>query len=236
MIKYVLFDLDGTLLPLDQDVFVKAYFKELLKRICPLGYTPDTLQKAVWHGMERMLKNDGSRTNEAVFWECFQQDCGEGILQHKPVFDDFYRTDFNKVKAVCSFTPKAQETVTLLRDRGLHIVTATLPVFPLSAIEARLQWAGVDPSQMAYITSYENSSFSKPNPAYYREILTRLGASPEECLMVGNSVEEDMVAAQEGLSVFLLTDCLINDKNADIRVYPHGHFQDLQAYCETLLS
>ena len=29
MIKYILFDLDGTLLPMDQEVFVKDYFERL---------------------------------------------------------------------------------------------------------------------------------------------------------------------------------------------------------------
>lgn len=235
MIKYVLFDLDGTLLPMDQDLFVKAYFKELSKRICPLGYTPEALVQAVWHGMKQMLQNDGSRTNEAVFWDAFCQACGEGILQHKPVFDDFYRTDFNKVQAVCGFTPLAQETVRLIRDSGVSTVVATLPVFPLSAIEARLRWASVDPALMQYITCYEDCCFTKPNPAFYREVLEKLGAAPEECLMVGNSVEEDMVAAQEGLSVFLLTDCLINEHHADISIYPHGTFEDLQAYWRTHL-
>ena len=41
MIKYVLFDLDGTLLPMDQDVFVRAYFGALAKKLAP--YIPDVI-------------------------------------------------------------------------------------------------------------------------------------------------------------------------------------------------
>ena len=37
-IKAVLFDLDGTLLPMDQDVFIKAYFGGLVKALAPHGY------------------------------------------------------------------------------------------------------------------------------------------------------------------------------------------------------
>ena len=40
MIKTVLFDLDGTLLPMDQDNFVKAYFKNLAIKLAPHGYDP----------------------------------------------------------------------------------------------------------------------------------------------------------------------------------------------------
>ena len=32
-IKAVLFDLDGTLLPMDQDIFVKSYFGLLAKKL-----------------------------------------------------------------------------------------------------------------------------------------------------------------------------------------------------------
>ena len=32
----VLFDLDGTLLPMDQDVFIKAYFGRLARKLAPL--------------------------------------------------------------------------------------------------------------------------------------------------------------------------------------------------------
>ena len=47
--------------------------------------------------------------------------------------------------------------------------------------------------------------------------------------MVGNDVSEDMEAASAaGMQVFLLTDCLINRKERDIRVYPNGGFDELR--------
>ena len=42
-IKAIFFDLDGTLLPMDQDVFIKAYFGALAKKLAPRGYAPDAL-------------------------------------------------------------------------------------------------------------------------------------------------------------------------------------------------
>ena len=234
MLTYVLFDLDGTLLPMDQEVFVKAYFTELSRRICPLGYTPEALTKAVWHGTKRMMQNDGSRTNETVFWNSFAQDLGEDILRYKSEFDDFYRTDFNRVQNVCGMNPKVPETVRFIQEHGIKTAVATLPVFPAEGILARLRWAGIDPAQMAYITSYENCRYSKPNPAFFTEITEKLGVAPENCLMVGNNVDEDMIAQTLGMSVFLLTDCLINEHAADINAYPHGSFDDLQAFLQTV--
>ena len=54
--------------------------------------------------------------------------------------------------------------------------------------------------------------------------------------MVGNDVAEDMIAQQLGMQVFLLTDCMINKANADISVYPHGGFEELKAFLNTLNS
>ena len=61
----------------------------------------------------------------------------------------------------------------------------------------------------------------------YREVLRRMDLAPEDCLMVGNDVGEDMVAAQLGMQVFLLTDHMINKAGTDISVYPHGGFDEL---------
>jgi hypothetical protein len=39
-----------------------------------------------------------------------------------------------------------------------------------------------------------------------------------------------------GLRGFLLTDCLINTPNADIEQYPHGSFEELNTYLDTLIA
>ena len=52
--------------------------------------------------------------------------------------------------------------------------------------------------------------------------------------MVGNDVQEDMMARELGMSVFLLTQCLINRKNEDITQYPHGDFDCLLEYIRRL--
>lgn len=76
-IKAVLFDLDGTLLPMDQDIFVKAYFGALCKKLAPLGYEPKRVVDTIWRGTEAMVKNDGSCLNREVFWNVFLKAYGE---------------------------------------------------------------------------------------------------------------------------------------------------------------
>lgn len=228
MLKAVLFDLDGTLLPLDQDEFVKGYFRLLAKKLAPYGYEPDKLVKAIWHGTGAMIQNDGSCTNEVVFWKDFTNIFGEQARSHEPVFAEYYEKDFQQVKNICGYTPKAAEIVRALKAAGVRVALATNPVFPAIATESRIRWAGLEPEEFELYTTYENIGFCKPNLDYYREILRRMELDAADCLMVGNDVDEDMAAGQLGMEVFLLTDHLINKSGTDINAFPHGSFDDLR--------
>lgn len=234
MIKTVLFDLDGTLLPMDQDEFVKAYFGLLAKKLAPHGYEPQELIGAIWSGTKAMIKNDGAMTNEQAFWADFAGHYGENARKDEPLFEEFYATEFGKVQTVCGFDSRAEQTVKQLKDRGIRVVLATNPIFPAIATRQRIAWAGLEPEDFELFTTYENASFCKPNPAYYQQILEKLDLDPRECLMVGNDVGDDMVAEKLGMKVFLLTDCLINKDGTDISRYPHGSFPELEAYLENL--
>ena len=97
-LKMILFDLDGTLLPMDQDVFTESYFKLLCKKMAKQGYDTEELVSAVWQGPLAMMKNDGSRLNEEAFWQAFTGIYGEKAMADKPHFDEFYRTEFQLAK------------------------------------------------------------------------------------------------------------------------------------------
>ncbi|MBQ9766923.1 MAG: HAD-IA family hydrolase [Lachnospiraceae bacterium] len=233
-VKAVLFDLDGMLLPMDYDGFLKCYFGNLAKRLAKYGYDPDTLVKNIWTGTGAMVKNDGSCMNETRFWDVFADIYGVNVLQDKVLFDDFYREDFVKAKEACGFEPMAKEVVEEVKRKGLVAVLATNPIFPMIATRQRMEWAGLSAEDFKLCTTYENIGYSKPNPAYYTEIAKRIGVAPEECLMVGNDVSEDMVAAKVGMQVFLLTDCLLNKKEEDFSGYPQGGFSELLEYLKAL--
>lgn len=232
----VFFDLDGTLLPMDQNAFVRCYFGYLFKKMAPHGYQAKQLEAAIWKGTAAMVANDGSQINEAVFWKVFSELCGEDSLQDKPLFDEFYREEFQFARESCGFAPQAAETVRRVKALGLDAVLATNPIFPSVATESRVRWAGLQPQDFRWITTYECASFCKPNPKYYEEILSKLHLQPEECLMVGNDVAEDMVAGTLGMRVFLLTDCLLNTAGLPTESYPQGSFEQLWAYLDTLVQ
>lgn len=233
-IKAVLFDLDGTLLPMDMDGFVKAYFGLLAKKLAPFGYESEKLISTIWAGTKAMVKNDGKQTNEKAFWEVFCSVFGQNAIKDEPIFDEYYRTDFNQVKAVCGFNSQAAKTVKAIKEKGFRLALATNPIFPAVATTSRARWAGLDINDFELYTTYENSYHCKPNTEYYKDILKKMNLSAEECLMVGNDVDEDMIAESLGMKVFLLSDCIINKDNKDISSYPQGSFKELLEFINTL--
>ena len=234
MTKAILFDLDGTLLPMDQEVFVRDYLGRMAAFLAPHGYDPQSLIKAVWAGTGAMVKNDGKALNEDVFWYVFNSILGRDAKQDLALFEEFYRTEFQKAKDSCGFNPAAVEAIRQIKDMGYRLILATNPLFPAIATYSRVRWAGLNPEDFELITTYENSRFCKPNPDYYREILGKIALDGSQCLMVGNDVGEDMVAQKLGMKTFLLTDCLINSAGGDISVYPNGSFPELLHYIRSL--
>lgn len=234
MITTILFDLDGTLLPMDQELFVKTYFKLLLERLIPFGYEKDSFIATMMAGVEAMIRNDGSVKNEEAFWKIFKEKMGSEALNHRPMIDDFYTNDFNKASFTCPRNEKVAEYMKQVKEMGFRVVIATNPIFPAPATENRIRWAGLSPEDFDHYTTYENSSYCKPNPKYYQEILDHIGCKAEECLMVGNDVTEDMVAETLGMRVFLHKDCLINKEGKDISKYPQGGFEELMDFLKGL--
>lgn len=233
-IKVILFDLDGTLLPMDQEEFVKAYFGRLAKKLAPYGYESKKLIDSIWAGTAAMVNNNGMQSNEEAFWETFSKAYGANVRHDIALFDDYYRNEFNTVKDVCGFHPQAAETVRKLKEKGFRIALATNPLFPRIATENRIRWAGLEPEEFELYTTYENSRYCKPNIKYYMDIVEQLQVKPEECFMVGNDVTEDMIVQEIGMKVFLLTDCLINKEQKDIDRYPNGDFLRLLEYIQNL--
>ena len=129
--KAIFFDLDGTLLPMDQEAFTKTYFKLLAMKLAPLGIAPEALIAAVWNGTKAMIKNDGSASNEEVFWASFERETGLETDICRPMCDDFYPNEFHAARAKTGENPLAAEAVKLAGAQDRIVVLATNPLFPM---------------------------------------------------------------------------------------------------------
>ena len=211
-IRAILFDMDGTLLPMDQEKFMKRYFGEMAKVICPLGIAPEAVAPTIWAGTKAMMKNDGQQTNCEVFWQVFSEVSGLDDKPFRPVTDAFYTNQFHKAREATGENPLAVEAVRIAREKAEKVVLATNPLFPMTGQESRMGWVGLKPEDFDLVTSYESDSYCKPNPKYFLEVCRRIGVAPEQCVMIGNDETEDMAAATAaGIKhCFLVTDCRIS--------------------------
>jgi HAD superfamily hydrolase (TIGR01549 family) len=233
-VKTILFDLDGTLLPVDTDRFIEKYLKAVARHVAHL-VAPDRFVTHLMDATMQMIRStDLSKTNAEVFAAHFYPAVGMAEADLLPLFDQFYSEEFPKLQAHLSGLPGiAREVVQTAVDQGYEIVVATNPLFPMPAIRERLRWIEVHDFDWKLITAYEEMHAAKPNPAYYAEILERIGRRPEECLMVGNDLDEDGAAAKVGIPTFFITDRLINRAG---RPLPEGRYGTLAEFKERLLA
>ncbi len=213
----ILFDLDGTLLPMDLEEFEHDYFK----RVCGAfpEILPDSMIKAIWTGVKAIVKNNGSMSNREAFAAAFSSLGIMDFYENEERFLQFYRTDFQECVKACRVTDLSRRIIHILKEKGYKLVIATNPIFPQIATYSRLKWLGLDADDFLLVTTYENSSHAKPNPEYYSEICDKLSLNPADCVMIGNDTAEDGSAAAAGMDVIIVSDCLINKGNLPLDNY-----------------
>ena len=164
-IKHILFDLDGTLLPMVQDEFVRFYMPLLAKAYLKKGVEmdPKGFIGAVWKGYEAMVKNDGSRTNREAFWSYIDEFLPLSVEESEAIADAFYEDEFNQAKCTTQPTPLSDMVIKEAKKKGIEVYLATNPIFPRCATMNRIDWAGLDPEDFKIITSYEDHVYCKPN-------------------------------------------------------------------------
>ena len=225
--KAIFFDLDGTLLPLDEKLFVDIYFAELSKVFSEYNIESNKLVEAIWTATHEIIKNDWKRTNEEAFWEKFKSIINIDLSNVKEVLEKFYANEFfTKLKKCSTENNLAKVAVNLAKKNGRKVVLATNPVFPVDAL-VRLKWTGLDIDDFDYVTHYSNSSFSKPNPKYYLDLCKKLNVEPKDCLMIGNDERQDIFAASSaGMNCYLVTDYLYTYPECKVNC-EKGSFKDL---------
>lgn len=235
-IRHILFDLDGTLLPMVQDEFVRFYMPLLAKSYISNGVevNPREFVPMIWSGYEAMVENDGTQTNREAFWNYMGDKLPISREKSEELALKFYDGDFNQAICTTRPTPVADQIVKAAKEKGLETYLATNPVFPRCATMNRIRWAGLDERDFKVITTYEDCNFCKPNPEYFRLILREFGLEPSECLMVGNDVEEDLTIRTLGVKTYLATDTMENRHNLPFETEYMGTLEELLAFIKSL--
>ncbi len=207
--KAILFDLDGTLIDVDLNQFIPGYLKLLANSVAHL-IPPKKMVPAILKASEFINNNDGKIPNEEVFSNVFFPVEGYEKDDIQPLFTKFYEEDFKELQKFTKKKPEARKVIQTAFNKNYKVVIATTPVLPLTAIEQRLDWAGIGDFPYDLITSIENSCATKPNLLYYQLIFKFLNLSAKECIMVGDEAK-DMVCAKLGSQTFL-----VNSSNTNL--------------------
>jgi len=206
MIEAVLFDLDGTLLTNDMHRFMQRYLSALSTRFAHL-MPPEQFVKTLLTATEEMVTNrDPAVTNEEAFERAFDNLSEHSLESLRPTIDAYYETEFPNLRVCTEEAPAARPLVEHVIRSGRKAVLATNPLFPMTAIQQRMAWAGVDDLPFALVTSYENMHFCKPHIEYFQEIAEFIQVEPERCLMIGDDVEMDGPAVKAGMRFFWVSD------------------------------
>jgi len=204
-IEAVWFDLDGTLVQVDMQVFVPAYLQRLSARLAALAdprTTARILREAV---MQILLTPAGEQTLEELLLDSLQERLGIHPDQYRQGLAAFCREDLAELSPLVKAHLRTRELLEACLARGWRLVLATNPIFPRAVIEARLAWGGLADLPFEIITSYETARCCKPHLAYFQGLLDALELPPDACLMVGNDTQHDLAASRAGVPTCLLT-------------------------------
>jgi len=203
----LLLDLDDTLLNTNIDSFIPAYFQALSRELAP-HVAPELMLRALMSGTKQMMASDDfSQTLEEVFNAKFYPQIDARREEVTEAIESFYDNIFPTLSGVTTPKPEAKPFIDWAFAQGFHIAIATDPLFPRKATHHRLRWAGFEPEQFEIISSFEHFHFTKTHPAYYAEILGRMGWHDGPVLMVGNDLDRDILPAKKlGLGTYHVGD------------------------------
>lgn len=193
----VLFDLDDTLLSTNMEGFLPAYFQALGKSLPDLAST-ETLSNQIRRAVDVMNQNSNPCLMlDEIFANHFYTPLGATEKEYEKEIVHFYQDEFPKLKPVTELRPDAQQLIQWCKSQGILMAIATNPLFPELATRQRIMWAGLDPSDFAFFSTFNDFHFTKPNLTYYAECLGKLGWPEGNTVMVGDNLTHDVLPMQE---------------------------------------
>jgi phosphoglycolate phosphatase-like HAD superfamily hydrolase len=130
MIKNILFDLDGTLLPVNQDEFVIKVMSVMEDELKKTDLDSTDFLKGMLKGIDTIVKeSNGSCTNEELFWTIFNKYSNIEAKKAKDFFVNFYNGAYLLATETVVYNTKIADAVTFLKNKGYNLVLALLRFF-----------------------------------------------------------------------------------------------------------
>jgi len=90
----------------------------------------------------------------------------------------------------------------------------------------------------AYRFTQDDFCITKPDPRYYEQILKKCGVAPDECIMVGDRIDKDIIPARQlGMKTILIRLGLYKNQQPRIPFeIPDAELNSIKGLAETLLK
>jgi FMN phosphatase YigB (HAD superfamily) len=199
----ILFDLDDSLLKTNMGIFLPAYFDALGRHMAP-----HVNAAALIHQLRlavRAMQNNHSprKTLKSVFDDHFYQPLGVSEADWQETLTDFYAQEFPKLRLLVQPLPAARNLIDWCQQKDFVMAIATNPLFPDTATRQRIKWAGLNPDDFIFYSTYEDFHFTKPHLSYYAEVLGRCGWQQTPLAMIGDNLSHDLLPVEEmGIQTF----------------------------------
>lgn len=235
-VQVVAFDLDDTLIRLDDDFIPKylALLDQHLQRHFPQHGS--FIQALVDTSNQMMAKPRDSESLQDFFYRDFSSRAGLAREAFESLVTTFYQEKFPQLESLAKPVYGVNGLLATLRADGYRVALLTSALFPQAAIDVRLAWAGLEAFPFDWRTAFEVVHATKPQPGYYLEAAEGLGIAPEHWIMVGNDLVEDIIPAHEaGMAVYWVHDQVTDDERLKLPPKtPVGSLHNLVAYVEGL--
>jgi len=234
-ITTLLFDLDGTLVRMNRSGLELRFMARAVVRFARV-IPPWRYRKAFWEGAEALQRHGTDATNWTVFLETLGRHARCPPAELERIARVCVEKDFAHLGDRYGPIPGARETLLHASELGYRLVVATNPVFPRLAVEMRLSWGKLGDVPFDFITNSECMTRCKPDPAFYKELLEKLGVEGRQCVMIGNDARKDLPANELGCLTYLVempeTRALIEQVKGDPRLDGWGSFEDLRRWLQ----
>lgn len=201
MIQAILFDI-GTLTKVDTADFMRNYLGILAPRFAHL-LSPDKFSKCLLKALGTTRNPKQGQTNMQTFYDDFSKATGQSFQTLRPIFEEFYESDFPALSCLVQAIPQGVKVVEIAIQQGFLTAVASDPLMPLGAMQEQVRWAGLTPDHFKVIPALDNFHYCKPHRGFFKEVAEGLGVKTESCLLVSDH-SEDVVCRELGMKTFLV--------------------------------
>jgi len=198
MIEAVLLDLDNTLIHNPDHQFALAFMQCIDEHFQKYLGVKD-ISSGFRKGIKALSSQIHRNTNTKVMIETLVDETQLSLGKIQETYQSFYVESYPTLQHHVSPVAKATNLIEYLFEHDMSLIIATNPLYPTIAIQQRLVWAGLEKylDNFTLVTSSDNMHTCKPNIGYYSEILDRIKLPAKQCLMIGDSLRNDIKPAKQ---------------------------------------